>query len=250
MKTLILAGLAPFIIGGQDEIPGSPISQQTVYIKGKIQRASFTCTGTILSENMILTAGHCLGGGGYADLVVHFGVQGEKAAIKVINQIRKQDNPVPSEYDWDDVAVLKLESKIPAGFRPVKFLSDVSLMKNGAAVILAGYGQTVTHPPSSGNGNSGRLRSVEQVVLQYPYGQTEILVSLQGKGACRGDSGGPAFVNINGELQQIGIASRMTENDRIPGGGRNPQYACIVDLVYTDILAQKNWIDWAIQKLN
>lgn len=248
MKTFLLAVVAPFIIGGNDELPGSAISQQTVYIKGKIQRASFTCTGSILNENMILTAGHCLGGGGYADLTVHFGVQGAENAIKVINQIRVRDI-ADTEYDWDDVAVLKLEKNIPAGFHPVKFLENPDLLINGAKVILAGYGQTVAHPPSSGNGNSGRLRSVEQTVLQTPYGQTEFLISLAGKGPCRGDSGGPAFINVNGELQQIGIASRMTENDRIPGGGRNPEYACTVDLVYSNVLAQQKWINWAIQKL-
>lgn len=238
-----------FIIGGQEVAGDSPIAKQTVLIKGKIQRATFTCSGSILSENVILTAGHCLGGGGYADLEVFFGPNGSAGSIKVINQIRRRDIPPDSEMDWDDVAVLKLERNIPAGFTPVQFYPDSNWIEKGSAVILAGYGQTVVEAPDSGNGGSGRLRSVDQVILEPKFGQSEILINIKTKGACRGDSGGPAFIERDGQLFQIGAASRLTENNRLPNRGREKRYGCLVDMVYSDVLAQKAWIESTMTSL-
>jgi secreted trypsin-like serine protease len=250
--TLFLSALLSFpvearvhsaIVGGQEAAANSAIAASTVLIKGKIQRASFTCTGTIIDEDTILTAGHCLGGGGYAALTVYFGIHGEIGEWKVVNQIRRADIPEDDrEFDWDDVAILKLEKKIPNGFRPVKLLEDISPVRAGVSLVLAGYGQTVVDPPKDGNGGSGVLRFVEQTILQAPFGEREILVNIHERGACRGDSGGPAFLMIGDSLYLAGLASRLTENDRIPNNGRDKQYGCRVDMVYTSLPAQLGWI--------
>jgi secreted trypsin-like serine protease len=94
------------------------------------------------------------------------------------------------------------------------------------------------------------LRKVEQSVLTDKYGNTEFLVSLaNNKGSCHGDSGGPAYLRQGNELFLVGVASRMTEKDRVANNGDVRDFSCSVEMVYTNALKQMNWIKNAIQQL-
>ena len=239
------------IINGENVKAEDPIAKSTVYITGQIVRATFSCTGVILAEDIILTAGHCLGGGGWAKLTVHFGPQGKNpvASIPVVGQKRRRDIPPPNGLGRDDVAVLKLASRIPAGFVPATLLPNSNLLKDQAEIILAGYGRTTPYEPKFGNGGIGTLRKVRQRILDTRYAEREVLVDITGKGSCTGDSGGPAFLETDSKLFVWGIASHLTENDRLPDQGRERRYACIKDLVYTNVIEQLPWIEQAITEL-
>lgn len=243
--------IQPLIIGGTEVQASDPIAQRTVLILGKIQRASFTCTGVIIADDMILTAGHCLGGGGYATLEIYFRTSknGAGPMIKGVSQIRIHEQLPPTAPDWDDLAVVKLASKIPANYLPAEVLPDVSLLHDQGQVILAGYGITVAKSTGSHSDGLGVLRSVTQTVLNANYAQREFLVSIDKKGACSGDSGGPAFLQQNGQLYLVGITSRMTENDLISGSNPKKEYACLVDMIYSNVPKQMTWINDAIKEL-
>lgn len=242
-----------FIVGGIEEKPNSEISQQTVLITGSINnRGSFTCSGTIVGQNMILTAAHCLGGNLWADLVVHFKNRQSDSGFtaKVIDR-RAGLARIPAdgqEFDWGDVAVVKIQGSIPNGYKPVVLASE-DFLKDQDEVTLAGYGKTTALPSDGGDDGAGILRSVQQNILQSRYGQSEILVSIKDRGACSGDSGGPAFASENGKLVQVGIASRLTKRDIIPGGKKDV-YACITDLVYSKISFYNKFIQDAIQAMS
>lgn len=245
------ADFAPLIHGGFEVPAGHAIAKSTVLLTGKIQRASFTCTGIIWDQDLILTAGHCLGGGGYADLTAHFRLRkgGPGSEIKVIRQMRIRDDYPASDFDWDDLALLRLAAPIPAGYVPVRALAKDAQLAIGDDLILAGYGRSEPLPPASGDGGAGVLRAVEQKILQPVHGRTEILVDIRGKGACGGDSGGPAFRSEGDSLVLVGVASRLTENDRLPNEGREKRYGCIVDMVYTDARAHADWLIRAAEEL-
>lgn len=235
----------PFIIGGQEVIANSEIANSTVLINGKIARASFTCTGVIYSKDLILTAGHCLGTPGWAELKVFFGVNKKKPgqSIKVIQQIRMADIPTNSPpYDWQDLALLKLEKPIPMGYAPAIIAMDNPNLKDGEDVIMAGYGVKTVNSNYSGDGGAGVLRTVAQKIIKAQYGNTEILVDNSGKGACTGDSGGPLFVERENQLLTIGITSRMSSRNIVPGS-KPVRYECRVDMVYTQIFAHHEWIE-------
>lgn len=235
----------PLIIGGQEVLTNSEIANSTVLINGKIARASFTCTGVIYSKNLILTAGHCLGAPGWAELKVFFGVNRKKPgqSIKVIQQIRMADIPTNSPpYDWQDLALLKLEKPLPAGYKPALIAMDDPGLKDGDSVVMAGYGVTTADSKYSGDGGAGVLRAVSQKILQAQYGNSEILVDNSVKGACGGDSGGPLFIEHENQLLTVGITSRMSSRNIVPGS-KPVRYECRVDIIYSQIFAHREWIE-------
>ena len=239
--------LSPLIFGGDEVSSSHPIAKSTVLLKGQIYRSSFTCTATIVADDLLMTAAHCLGGNGWADLTAYFETRadGNGTSIEIIDR-RKPATALPTnqELDWDDIALLKLKSKIPNGYIPVTFLKESAQLSDGATVILAGYGRATEREPLSGDGGVGVLRAVKQNILQAKLGQTEILINIKGKGSCKGDSGGPAYIDDGKNLFYFGLASRLTEKDLVSApSARNKLYECIDDMIYTNVLSHKSWLE-------
>ncbi|HYX38584.1 MAG TPA: trypsin-like serine protease [Oligoflexus sp.] len=120
----------------------------------------------------------------------------------------------------NDVAMLKLASDIPAGYKPVKLLPASIALNPGDAVRQAGYGSNNT--PNS----FGTLRTVDS---RY-QGKTRsggLSVRNGSTAACSGDSGGPLYVQKNGEWYTAGITSTafMDAQRRCTGGN---EYASVV----------------------
>ena len=178
------ADMHPMIIGGVEVAPNDPIAKSTVFIEGQLIRSSFYCTGSIIAPDLILTAGHCLGGAGNARLTVYFRtrVDGPGEKIAVVDQIRKIDIIPQDVSSWEDIAILRLATVIPPGYQVAHLLDDSSLLQIGQTVVLAGYGRTAPEPSSSGEQQGlGVLRTVEQNIMQSQYNANEFLVDLTGK---------------------------------------------------------------------
>jgi secreted trypsin-like serine protease len=244
------------IIGGEDVQALDPVAASTVMIVGKEGADTFICSGTIIDRDLVLTAGHCLGTFGNARAVVVFSTRADIKGpiIAVAKRTRPSDfldRAQASEKDWNDLAVIQLAQPIPAGYAPAKLLDDASLLHDGAAVTLAGYGMSMPVAPKDGNNGSGVLRKVGQRILSAAYGITEFTVSLTGgRGACHGDSGGPAFVMKGRSLYIAGVTSRLTENDRVAKNGNTNDFSCSVEMVYSNVLAQTAWIRAAATQLH
>ena len=250
-SVLAEAQYKPFIIGGQEVVLESEIAKSTVLINGKIARASFTCTGVNYSQNLILTAGHCLGAPGWAELKVFFGVNKKKPgqSIKVIRQIRMANIPTHSPpYDWQDLALLKLEKPIPEEYIQANIAMNDPDLRDGEEVIMAGYGVTTADSKYRGDGGAGVLRAVSQKIISAQYGNTEIRVDNANKGACNGDSGGPLFVQRGNQLLTVGITSRMSSRNIVPGS-MPVRYECRVDMIYTQIFAHRDWLEKVAQQM-
>jgi secreted trypsin-like serine protease len=242
----------PTIVNGVEVTANSLIARTTVMITGKYQRFSFTCSGSILAKDLIITAAHCLGPYGDAKITVFFGLNKNKPGItyKVIKQKMPETYISSSQatYDRNDVALLLLEKPIPPNYQPAVLMDDLNLLQNGDVVTLAGYGINVQTMPSRGDGGIGILRSVEQNILEAQYGNTEVLISIKNKGTCGGDSGGPAILKKDNQFYLFGVASRLTAKDIVPGS--NPtRYECIEEIVYTNILKQLEWLKRAEAEL-
>jgi secreted trypsin-like serine protease len=244
------------IIGGTDVAANDPIAQSTVLIVAEEDGSQSVCTGTIIEKDIVLTAAHCVGLSGLAQVVVVFrtSVQGEGPVIQVVERRRPTDfvDRAGSPTDWHDVAVLRLAEPIPAGYQPARMVAT-ALIKDGATVTLAGYGMNVAVAPADpAPSGSGTLRKVEQTIITAKFGKTETLVSLAGgKGACKGDSGGPAYIKQNGQYFLFGVASRMTEKDRVASNGDEKDFACSVEMIYSNatVPALAVWIKKAIAQM-
>lgn len=246
------------IIGGQDVQQGDAVQANTVLVVGKDGEDTFICSGSIIDKDIVLTAAHCLGTDGLAKVVVVFrtSIQSQGPVVQVTDRRRMPDfldRAGNQDTDWHDLALVKLASPIPAGYSVAKFLPSKDMLKTGTTVTLAGYGITtpVADPNGQSDGGAGTLRKVDVSVTNAAYGDTEFLVSeTNSKGACHGDSGGPAFVKSGSNLFLMGVASRLTEKDRVANNGDVGDFSCSVEMVYTNALAQMDWIRTNMNQLH
>jgi hypothetical protein len=206
------------IFGGENVVKADPIAEMTVLLGDQ-----GTCTGVLIDKDLVLTAAHCTG-----LRVVRFGLtEGQSEARNATGCVRhpKYEGPKMAPLRWD-IAILKFPGGLPAGFKPSKVLSPKSPLSVGEKAILAGYGRDDV-------GSTGTLNKA-QVTISFldEYSPMEVVFDqTQGKGACYGDSGGPAWVTRNGELQLIGITNGPYDARDCKGHG-----------VYQRVPAHQEWL--------
>jgi secreted trypsin-like serine protease len=212
------------------------------------------CTASILSETILVTAAHCVDSEASALRVV-FGTDFNSKDIIVQPVDAYQISPIYAfrqgqEFNTGDIALVKFSGGLPAGYTPVHFLTDATKLATDMDVVLAGYGaSTVVQKPDPKTGalvaeheNAGKLRFVTTTMKNAQYSKSEFLTEAsKGKGACHGDSGGPAYVEIDGELVLTGVTSRTVGDE---------QDMCNVSAAYTSIPFYANWIVSTSKQLN
>jgi len=177
------------------------------------------CSGTLLTPNIVVTAGHCV----------------EYPAMRIIDVGR---------FDWyddDNVEPYRIEQiYIHPEFNGNFFINDIALIKLNRDVIgidkfaqlvqiqhdddndnynlivndgisIIGWGLTSDNGEPSKNLLQADVNVISNIECQKTYGKfildAMFCAYADGKDACQGDSGGPAFKIINNEIYQIGIIS-------------------------------------------
>lgn len=223
------------IIGGDKVKPGSRIIRSTVALYDT--KVGALCSGTVISENIVLTAAHCVGPNPKAMFVI-FNNEVEKAPkqqIRVVNAAAvNKDYSETRKENTADIALVRFEGSLPAGYAPAKFLKNSGLLREGTSIIVAGYGLNRSWVIKSG---AGILRTTSLNIADPNLTATEAALqqSLK-KGVCSGDSGGPAYLDVDGELQVWGVASR---SDALPTR-LTPD--CFLMSIYTRTDAYTQWI--------
>lgn len=202
------------IIGGKQAQNNEAVSTSTVALIEIDETGPYlACTGTLISENLILTAAHCVK---YVEvpesLYVSFNT--EIPTFKnFTNVISAEKIKVHPEFGYkynentnystghNDVALIKLSGRAPENSRPVPILTNSKTLQPSTKVLLAGFGliNEIGTP-------------IESKVLNYVWVPLAkildtILVTDQtsAQGACAGDSGGPAYVEGPTGLIVVGI---------------------------------------------
>ena len=136
------------------------------------------------------------------------------------------------DVDENDIALIRFQGGLPAGYAPAPLLGadETDVLENGAEVTLAGFGRTIGDESQLKKGEddgSGVLRKVQTTIRDAHHGNTEVIVEQSdGKGACHGDSGGPAFVRgHDGTLKLFGVTEAAAPRTcwtpaRTPGSTR------------------------------
>lgn len=229
------------IIGGEDVTDTEPFASTIVSLVDTSQGS--ICTASILSSSILLTAAHCVDGDP-SNLVVVFNRSIEDAKLTTRQVTDYKTSPVwgarqNEPLNNGDIAVVRFEGGLPAGFKAAKLLSNSANLKDGQAVTLAGYGTS----DGIAQTGAGKLRFVETTLKNATYTKSEILMEQsKGKGACHGDSGGPAYVkSTNGEYVVIGVTSR---------GVDDPKNTCGVSAAYTSTSYYSAWIVRTAKAMN
>lgn len=188
------------------------LSQATKYTVGIYHKnKAGTCTGVIVSPRSILTAAHCVEESGDS-VEIRFGSdilsdyqKYESEKIYVSSKYRGSKFGKQKGLDTYDLALIYLPKDIPSSYEVVKVYQSSDSLKNGTPLVFAGYGENIKSPAY----RKRPLRSGIIYISDSDFSDSEFAISQnRGFGPCKGDSGGPAFSFMQGELQLAGVISR------------------------------------------
>ncbi|MBO9666223.1 MAG: trypsin-like serine protease [Bdellovibrio sp.] len=228
------------IIGGNDVKAADPVVTSTVGLVLEQPDGSLRpfCTGVLVSADMVITAAHCIDIMENRTYYVVFGNEipaskDDPHVIEVAEAIlHRKFRSVPTKTPGvatseNDLGAIRLYDKIPGTFKPAVIVSDKYLMKKDTEVVLVGYGatsDTKREMPTT-------LKSVH-VKVARTHDQFLVFDQSNGKGACFGDSGGPAFLETAKGLVLVGTT-------RGPEAGVND---CHHYAEYTYLAKQKEFL--------
>jgi hypothetical protein len=219
-----------------------------------------TCSGTLITPNIVLTAQHCIAPvenevqGGVVCGHTSFGspYDGDQLYITTDTVLSQDDN---AYYEVDeviippgdglcghDIAILVLDQSVPndeAVPFPPRVDSPIQADPSGLTVeseiySAVGYGNTSDGWGWGGGGGGGgsgerrRLDDLQAFCEGLGCGQAEYIYEtewLGDTGVCQGDSGGPA---LDAESRVIGVVSRGAQGCEDP--------------VYTSVYGWRDWI--------
>lgn len=174
-----------------------------------------------------------------------------------VNPAYKPEENEDKEFDLGDIALIKFEGDLPEGYHPAEILSDITLLQRGTDIKLAGFGvsdvytekidpkkvkdlqdaieygeivcfdEANTDCVSVEMGGDGILRQAHAPISSLQ--ETEFRLDEKKQGTCSGDSGGPAYLEVNGKLLLTGVTSRGS-------------LLCDDVGVYTNVIPYAGWI--------
>jgi len=188
----------PRIVGGIEATPNSWPHQVALFIDDM-----YFCGGSLISNEWVLTAAHCMDGAGFVNVVMgaHNIRQNEASQVSMTSYDHFTHENWNSWLLTNDLALIKLPS-------PVEFNDNIQAVKLPSFDISVGTVVTPTgwgRPSDSASGISDVLRQVDVPVMDNDscdavYGivgdGVVCIDATGGKGTCNGDSGGP--LNHNG----------------------------------------------------
>ncbi len=217
------------IVGGQSAPTGS-LPQLALVVDQVSASAGYLCTGTVLSSNVVLTAGHCAEDEttGALEPTAGFHVVTGRldwsdtsiGQVSGVSQVIVNPGYDPTTH-VDDAALLVLSTPTTAPAITLANGSDASLWQPPTRVAIAGWGLTDGSDPDSIPTQLQWATTVTQ-----PASYCELQASLGGigfnpdlqlctvnaptydTGTCNGDSGGPVLGNYWGtQPVEVGITS-------------------------------------------
>jgi V8-like Glu-specific endopeptidase len=205
-----LASADAKIING--DAPDSPEHDAVValhqIIGGAFVASSPFCSGTLIAEDVVLTAGHCVESGGgvlsASRVAVYVGDDpSSDLADHTYTVASVEQHPDYSSSSLTgDIALLILDSPVTEA-APVPHLptsQGFTSADEGSMLNFAGFGTSET--------NSYGVKLQTDVALKTVWAsQLYYLQSTSIGGPCTGDSGGPAFVDRSGTAYVGGVTS-------------------------------------------
>ncbi|OEU96307.1 S1 family peptidase [Streptomyces oceani] len=206
------ASEAPAARGGPEPIIGGQPAQSAPWAARLFSNGQQTCSATIIAPEWILTAKHCVSGGG---LSFRIGSLDQTSGGTTANGTQVYTHSA-------DLALVRLDRAVEATYSP---LADPGSVRVGQSVQVYGWGATSQCSPEI-NCQSRYLKYANVSVTggcTDAYGG-QAICARRGDGiTAGGDSGGPMMA----DGKQVGVASTSDRQTRT---------------AYTDVTAYRSWI--------
>lgn len=251
-ETVSAVSVTSYIIGGDDSERDYP------WMVALYQNGSFICGGVLISSNWIATAAHCVysntdnnGDAVAYDASSYSVVIGDSTRYSSTRSARRsgaevydlsnvviQPNYDSNSYDYD-IALLELETPYYQPGPAIATTERFQLLDENDLLTTIGYGLISTEPAqTSSTLQQAELPYVETSDCYWDrfdmltdnmfcagYESEEIDIV-----SCSGDSGGPIFASLEGELTLVGLVSWGASScSDVPG-------------VYTNLSNLRSWI--------
>lgn len=242
-KTNILIFMMLFLFSCSDE--SSALVQQTAIRAGRvvqpgeilakqvadlsIQKGSqwFSCSGTLIAPDLILTAAHCLQGQQNPLVLATIGRNSKRSQScfvhpKFNNEALNDRFNIRPTYD---LAIIKLALPFPESFTPMQL--PLMEFRNGQSISIAGFGEDE-------HKKMGILKTANIPNASYIASSYDIMHPIGSAGIEFGDSGGAAFRCSSQECVIFGVTSRTLGLRR--------------EDVYSSVFASISWIKSHLKK--
>lgn len=218
----------PFITGKPEDTKitgGTDANISEFPWQAYFKAGNYRCGGSIITNEWILTAAHCVkndtGTIGVSNMSVILGtsnpynpLEGKEYAISEVIIHEKYNN----ETLENDIALLKLKYPVDLkNARAIKLVSSYNVSEGatnpGVMAWVTGWGLTNTSPASLPYSlQKVQVPIVSNLTASLVYRNIPSTVIMAGyisgnKDACRGDSGGPLMVKVSDEYKLAGVVS-------------------------------------------
>jgi V8-like Glu-specific endopeptidase len=157
------------------------------------------CTGTVVAPRKVVTAAHCLAGVSASQLKFVLGAS-VSAPTHTLGVASIKAHPSYNASTLaNDIGVVTLSADAPV--TPLKLLGSMDASWAGKELVFVGFGaNNGVNQTGYGKKRFVRMPVASVSAKQFSY-------STPGKNTCNGDSGGPAFAEVNGETLLAGVTS-------------------------------------------
>ncbi|XP_053690512.1 collagenase-like [Sabethes cyaneus] len=204
------------IVNGFPASPGQFPYQ--VMLRGFTATGALACGGSLISNEWVLTAAHCITGVQRFEIVMGTIVSASPEVLGHSTNFIIHPSYNPSNLN-NDIGLIRLDT--PVGFsQNIQPINLPSADRTGETFLdniatVSGFGRTSDTGPVSPTKNWVNIRVISNAACAAVYGSSVVVAStICGTGAdaanqstCQGDSGGPLAIQEGGASLQIGVVS-------------------------------------------
>ncbi len=192
------------IVGGSEIAADETEAKSAILLLITRGSALHVCTSVLVAPKVLLTAAHCVAGVEPAKIRIVFQTRGRRAT-EAVKDLRPTRVVLHEKYDGKpeskaDLALLSLPEIPPRGYIPIPLLSKAEKVVKDD-VLLVGYG--ITGETKSDSMTLRKTKKSWSKEIHLKDGYFGITQSSATGGFCRGDSGAPVLVTVEGGQQKL-----------------------------------------------